>query len=134
MGDFDIPDDKNGAWDYYQIYYLEDDDDDDDDDFFTTENHQNKKYKYTNMSGEGDLPFDPTTTEGEGAGAAGGAVGGDSRGDITLPPPPQPPPDIDGTNPFEPTGGTSTPYPPPGDDNEEIELTNLALEQGDWSF
>ena len=42
MSDFDIPEDKNGAWiDYYQIYYREDDDDDD---FFTTEN---KKYKYT---------------------------------------------------------------------------------------
>ena len=32
MAHFDIPDEKNGAWDYYQIYYP----DDDDDDFFTT--------------------------------------------------------------------------------------------------
>ena len=42
------------------------------------------------MSGEGELPFDPTTTEGEGAGAEG-AVGGDSAGDANLPPPLQPP-------------------------------------------
>ena len=33
--DIDPTDDKNGAWDYYRIYYPEDDDDDD---YFTTEN------------------------------------------------------------------------------------------------
>ena len=71
--------------------------------------------------------IDPTT-EGEGAGAEGGAVGGDSAGDTTLPPPLQPPPDIDRTNPFEPTGGTSTPYPP-GDDGEDIELSNINLDE-----
>ena len=58
MADFDRPDDNNGAWDYYQIYYP--DDDDDDDYYFTTENDQNKKYQYTNMSGEGEIPYDPT--------------------------------------------------------------------------
>ena len=64
---------------------------------------------------------------GEGAGAESGAVGGDSAGDTTLPPPLQPPSDIDKTNPFEPTGGTSTPYPP-DDAGEAIESGNMNLE------
>ena len=76
------------------------------------------------MPGEVELPFDPTTTEGEGAGAEG-AVGGDSAGDTNLPPPLQPPQCPDITNPFEPTGATSTPNKPPGDDSEAIELSNL---------
>ena len=52
MADFDRPDKKNGAWDYYQIYYPGDDDDYYY--YFTTENDQNKKYNYTNMAGRGD--------------------------------------------------------------------------------
>ena len=56
------------------------------------------------MSGEGELPFDPTTTDGDGAGAEG-AVSGDSAGDTNLPPPLQP----DIKNPFQSTGATSTP-------------------------
>ena len=47
---------------------------------------------------------DPTNPDRDGAGAEGGAVGGDSAGDTTLPPPLQPPQDVDSTNPFEPTG------------------------------
>ena len=57
------------------------------------------------------------------------AVGGDSAGDTTLPPPLQPPQDVDRTNPFEPTGGTSTPYPPPDDGGEDIELSNMNLDE-----
>ena len=85
------------------------------------------------MSGEGELPFDPTKTTDEGAGAEGGAVGGDSAGDTNLPPPLQPPPHIDRTNPYEPTGGTSTPKPP-RDIDEEIELTNWTFEHGELNF
>ena len=72
--------------------------------------------------------IDPKNPDGDGAGAEGGAVGGDSAGDTTLPPPLQPSQDVDRTNPFEPTGGTSTPYP---SDNieEDIELTNMALDE-----
>ena len=83
------------------------------------------------MAEEGKLPFDPTTTEGAGAGAEGGAVGGDSAGDGKLPPPLQPPPDIDRTNPFEP-GGTSTPYPPPENDREAMELSNMNLDETEF--
>ena len=72
--------------------------------------------------------IDPTDPDGDGAGSERGAVGRESAGDTTLPPPPQPPPDIDRTNPFEPTGGTSTPYPPE-DIDEEIELTNMARDE-----
>ena len=57
--------------------------------------------------------IDPTDPDGEGAGA--------------LPPPLQPPPDIDRTNPFEP-GGTSTPYPPE-DNGEVIELGDMNLDE-----
>ena len=71
--------------------------------------------------------IDPTNPDRDGAGAEGGAVGGDSAGDTTLPPPLQPPPDVDRTNPFEPTGGTSTPYPP-DDTGEAIESGNMNLE------
>ena len=35
------------------------------------------------MSGEGELPFDPTTRDGDGAGAEG-SVGGDSAGDTII--------------------------------------------------
>ena len=73
--------------------------------------------------------IDPTKTDTDGAGAEGGAVGGDSAGDTNLPPPLQPPPDDDRTNPFEPTGGTSTPYPPPDDGGEGIELSNMNLDE-----
>ena len=78
------------------------------------------------MLAEGELPFDPTTADTDGAGAgAEGAVGGDSAGHTTLPPPLQP----DITNPFEPTGATSTPYKPPGDDGEAIEMSNMDLDE-----
>ena len=84
------------------------------------------------MSGEGGFDFDPTTTtESEGAGAEG-AVGEDSAGDTNLPPPLQPPQRPDITNPFQPTGATSTPYKTPGDDAEEIELSNLDPENTDF--
>ena len=76
------------------------------------------------MSKPGEIDIDPTTTT-EGEGAKGGAVGGDSEGDTTFPPPLQPPPDIDRTNPFEPTGGTLTPYSPPEDDRDALELSNV---------
>ena len=73
--------------------------------------------------------IDPTDPEGDrdgdGAGAEGGAMGGDSAGDTTLPPPPQPPEDIDRTNPFKPTGA-STPYPPE-DTGETIELSDMDI-------
>ena len=75
--------------------------------------------------------IDPTDPDGDrdGTGAKGGAVGGDSAGDTTLPPPIQPPEDINRTNPFEPTGGTSTPYPPPDDTGENIELSNFNIDE-----
>ena len=73
------------------------------------------------MLGEGELPFDPTTTDGD------GAVGRDSAGDTTLPPPLQP----DITNPFEPTGATSTPYKTPGNDSEAIEMSNMDYNEYD---
>ena len=83
------------------------------------------------MSGEGGFDFDPTTKpEGEGA---GGAVGGDSAGDTNLLPPLKPPQQPDITNPFEPTGATSTPYKSPGDDGEEIELSNMNLDEYDFN-
>ena len=55
-------------------------------------------------------------------------TGGDSAGDTNLPPPLQPPQEVDRTQPFQP-GATSTPYQPPGDDGEEIELSNLDLDE-----
>ena len=71
--------------------------------------------------------IDPTDPDGEDAGAKGGAVSGDSKGDTTLPPPLQPspplPPDINRTNQFEPTGGTSIAYPP--EDDGEMSYMNL---------
>ena len=73
--------------------------------------------------------IDPTEPGRDGAGAEGGAVGGDSAGDSTLPPPIQPPQDIDRTNPFQPKG-SSTPYPP-HDSGEAIELTTMNLEERD---
>ena len=75
--------------------------------------------------------IDPTDPDRDGAdrdGDGAGAMGGDSAGDTTLPPPLQPPEDIDRTNPFEPTGGTSTPYLSDNVD-EEIELTNMSLDE-----
>ena len=84
-------------------------------------------YIYINVTSE-SWEIDPTDPDDEGAGAEDGAVGGDSAGEITLPPPPQLPPDIDTTNPFEPTGGTSTPYPS-DDIDEEIEMTNMDLDE-----
>ena len=84
------------------------------------------------MSGEGELPFDPTTTDSDGAGAEG-AVGGDSAGDTNLPPPLQPPQQPDITNPFQPTGATSTPYKTPGDDGEAIEMSNMDPEHDEWT-
>ena len=72
--------------------------------------------------------IDPTDPDRDGAGAEGGAVGEDSAGDTSLPPPLQPPQDVDRTNPFEPTGGTSTPYPPE-DNGEDIELSNMNLDE-----
>ena len=71
--------------------------------------------------------IDPTEPDRDGAGATGGAIGGDSAGDTTLPPPPQPPEEIDRTNPFNPTG-TSTPYPPE-DTGETIELGDMNLDE-----
>ena len=75
--------------------------------------------------------IDPTNPDGESAGAKGGAVGGDSAGDTTLPSPLRPPQDVDRTNPLEPTGGTSTPYPPPDDGGETIELGNINPNEND---
>ena len=72
--------------------------------------------------------IDPTEPDRDGAGAEGGAMGGDSAGDSNLPPPLQPPEDVDRTNPFQPTG-TSTPYPSDSVD-EQIELANMAVDEG----
>ena len=72
--------------------------------------------------------IDPTNPDGEGAGAEGGAVGGDSAGDTTIPPPLQPPQDIDRTNSLEPTGGTLTPYPPE-DTSETIEFDKMPFDE-----
>ena len=78
--------------------------------------------------------IDPTNTDGDRDGAEGGAMGGDSAGDTTLPPPIQPSEDIDRTYPFEPTGGTSTPYQSDSVD-EQIELANMDLgDEKDWNF
>ena len=76
--------------------------------------------------------IDPTEPDRDGAGAEGGAMGGDAAGDSNLPPPLQPPEEIDRTNPFQPTG-TSTPYPSDSVD-EQIELANMALDEGDVTF
>ena len=57
-----------------------------------------------------------------------GAVGEDAAGDSNLPPPLQPPEDIDRTNPFQPTGA-STPYP--DDYGENIELSSLPNEEAE---
>ena len=73
--------------------------------------------------------IDPTEPARDGAGAEGGAMGGDAAGDSNLPPPLQPPEDIDRTNPFQPPGA-STPYPPE-DTGEEIELSGLPDEEAD---
>ena len=67
--------------------------------------------------------IDPTDPGRDGAGAEGGAVGGDSAGDSTLPPPQ----DIDRTNPFQPQG-SSTPYSS-HDSGEAIELANMNLDE-----
>ena len=67
--------------------------------------------------------IDPTEPDRDGAGAEGGAVGGDSAGDSNLPPPLQPQEDSDRPNPFQPTGA-STSYPP-DDGGEAIELSNV---------
>ena len=74
--------------------------------------------------------FDPTYPEGDrdGAGAEGGAMGGDSAGDSTLPPPLQSPEEIDRTNPFNPPG-SSTPYPPPDDGGEAMEISQMNLNE-----
>ena len=55
-------------------------------------------------------------------------MGGDSAGDTTLLPPLQPPEDVDRTNLFNPTGGTSTPYPPE-DTGETIQLGDMNLDE-----
>ena len=73
------------------------------------------------MASPGEI--DPTEPARDGAGAEGGAVGRDSAGDSTLPPPLQPPQDIDRTNPFQPEG-SSTPYPS-HDNGEAIELATM---------
>ena len=73
--------------------------------------------------------IDPTEPDRDGAGAEGGAMGGDSAGDSNLPPPLQPPEDIDRTNPFQPNGA-STPYPT-GDTGETIELSEMDLNELD---
>ena len=67
--------------------------------------------------------IDPTESDRDGAGAEGGAMGGDSAGDSNLPPPLQPPEDIDRTNPFKPTSGTSTPYPSDSFDEQQVMRT-----------
>ena len=78
--------------------------------------------------------IDPTNPDGDGAGAEGGAMGRDSAGDTTLPPPLQPPQDVERTNPFEP-GAPSTPYQPQGatsgpyHDGEVIEMSNMGAEE-----
>ena len=76
-------------------------------------------------------PTDPGDRDGAGAGA--GAMGRDSAGDTTLPPPPQPPEEIDRTNPFEPTRGTSTPYPPPDDGGEAMEMAHMPLDETEFN-
>ena len=78
------------------------------------------------MSTPGDI--DPTEPGRDGTGAEGG-VGGDSAGDSTLPPPLQPPEDIDRTNPFQPQG-SSTLYPS-HDGGEAIELATMDLNEFD---
>ena len=74
-------------------------------------------------------PWEIDPTEPNRDGAEGGAAGGDSAGDSNLPPPLQPPEDIDRTNPFQPTGA-STPYPPE-DTGETIELSTMDLNELD---
>ena len=71
--------------------------------------------------------IDPTVPDRDGAGAEGGAVGGDSAGDSNLPPPLQPQEDRERPNPFQPTGA-STSYPP-DDGGEAIELSNMPNEE-----
>ena len=71
--------------------------------------------------------IEPTEPGRDGAGAEDGAVGGDSASDSALPPPLQPPQDIDRTNPFQPQG-SSTPYPS-HDSGEAIELATMNLEE-----
>ena len=73
--------------------------------------------------------IDPTETDRDGAGAEGGAVGGDSAGDSNLPPPLQTQEDRDRPNPFQPKGA-STPYPPE-DTGEAIELSAMDLNELD---
>ena len=71
--------------------------------------------------------IDPTEPNRDGAGAANGAVGGDSAGDSNLPPPLQAQGDSDKTNPFPPTGdSTSEPH---NDGGETIELSNMNLNE-----
>ena len=79
------------------------------------------------MASPGEI--DPTEPGRDGAGAEGGAVGGDSAGDFTLPPPLQPPQDIDKTNPFQPQR-SSTPYPS-HDSGEAIELATMNFDEFD---
>ena len=77
------------------------------------------------MSTPGEI--DPT--EPVRAGAEGDAVGGDSAGDSTLPPPLQTQEDRDRPNPFQPKGA-STPYSPE-DTGEAIELSAMDLNELD---
>ena len=79
------------------------------------------------MASPGEIdPTDPADRDGANE---GGAVGGDSAGDSTLPPPLQPPEDIDRTNPFHPQGA-STPYPS-HNTGEAIELATMNLNKVD---
>ena len=77
------------------------------------------------MSTPGEI--DPTTTDRDGAGAAGDAMGGDSAGDSNLPLPLQPQEDSDRPNLFPPTGDST--QEPDADGGEDIELGNLSKEQ-----
>ena len=89
---------------------------------------------YTNMSDIPDAEIDENTViiDDDDNDDEGGATGGDPVGDSTLPPPLQPPQEIDRTNPFQPTRGTSTPRPPPDDGGEAIEMANMDSDEEEF--
>ena len=113
MSDFDIPDDNNGAWDYYYKIYYEDDENADD--FLPPEN-QNYKFTTPTMA-----EYDPTT------------VNEDDNLDWLLDNDDDDDDDGEETNttqPFTP-GAASTPSQPPGaasgpyHGGESHEMTNF---------
>ena len=109
MADFDRPDDNNGAWDYYQIYYP-------DDDYFTTENDQNKKYKHTRPS---RMWYDPDKSN-ENPDFDDKINNDDYEEEVNT------------TQPFTP-GASSTPYQPQGPyhGGEATEMSNMEPEDDD---